>query len=101
MFDKTHNSEKVLLWNSLLSGSFFFLASLSYGRLFPSRHTVRRPTNKQLAYIDILLEEREANQVAFRKPQSIEEASALISALKKLFPYREEEENEFRRPLHV
>lgn len=51
----------------------------------------RLPTGRQLDYIEILLEEREADDIEFDDPQTIEQASALITRLKKL-PYREDEE---------
>ena len=53
----------------------------------------RPPTGKQLNYIELLLDERESDDIEFDDPQTIEQASALITQLKKL-PYREDDDED-------
>ena len=49
----------------------------------------RPPTDRQLNYIELLLDERETDDLEFDDPQTVEQASALITQLKKL-PYRDD-----------
>lgn len=80
----------------LLSVWFFvWLAVKALGSLlgWSRKPRPKPPTERQLNYIAVLLDERETDDLEFVDPLTIEEASALITYLKKL-PYRDDDDDD-------